>query len=224
MELDDLSYEMNVLDSTRIQPLLKQVRNKGIKFKYFITIPYYYRNTDYNSVLLDNKGIRENLRTVFGSGVRMWFFIEKHLDPGSRHYGGFHRHLLLEKIPADTWNHPSDALMEHLLNVNPELLFGGEVSDRDQINVINHVLRLHESVPNGSGGLVTKEIFVLNRLLAYCSKQWEKILPAYESIDPTNSDLDISYLLKNKQDGTSWKTRSQTLPNGFNRSLRTSVV
>ena len=114
--------------------------------------------------------------------------------------------------------------MEHLLNVNPELLFGGEVSGRDQIKVINHVLRLHESVPNGSGGLVTKEIFVLNRLLAYCSKQWEKTLPAYESIDPTNSDLDISYLLKNKQDGTSWKTRSQTLSNGFNRPLRTSVV
>ena len=103
MELDDLSYEMNVLDSTRIQPLLKQVRNKGIKFKYFITIPYYYRNTDYNSVLLDNKGIRENLRTVFGSGVRMWFFIEKHLDPGSGIWW-VPSAFIAGKIPADTWH------------------------------------------------------------------------------------------------------------------------
>lgn len=216
MDLDNTEHELNVLSLTRIQPLLEQVRQRDLKFRYFITIPYRYKNTDYNSVIKDNRVMRKSIRSFFKSNIRMWFFIERHSDQEGKHYGGFHRHILMEAIPTDIWHNPSNKLMNLLVDVNPELLFAkrfrSSISDSDKIAVLKKVLRLNNSVPNGSCGVSIQEIFVLNRLLAYCSKQFEKGLPAYEVLDPSSSDIDMTYLLRNKQNGLQWKPRQESTP------------
>ena len=62
-----LPHELN-----RVKPLEEQLNSNGIDFKYFTTINYHYRNTNYKNVVKDNERIKKVLKKVFG--VRAYFY------------------------------------------------------------------------------------------------------------------------------------------------------
>ena len=176
--------------------LNKLTRNCGIKFKYFVTIPYHYKQTDLRQVQRDNKGLRRTIRDFYQYPIRTWFFNEVHTDPDSRHFGGFHRHLLVEDIPSERWRTPSKRMERFLSEHDAEALFnalsGGIPTDNQKIALLKRVLRLHHSVPNGTLGVVVKPITELNGVLGYCLKQAGRDLSIADVIDLTASDMDLT--------------------------------
>lgn len=176
--------------------LNKLIEDCSIEFKYFVTIPYRFKQTDLRQVNSDNKGLRRTIRDFYQYPVRTWFFNEVHTDPDSRHFGGFHRHLLVEDIPSERWRTPSKRMERFLSEHDAEALFtalSGDIpTDTQKIALLKRVLRLHPSVPNGTLGVVVKPITELNGVLGYCLKQAGRDLSIADVIDLTASDMDLT--------------------------------
>ena len=176
--------------------LNKLIEDCSIEFKYFVTIPYRFKQTDLRQVSSDNKVLRRTIRDFYQYPIRTWFFNEVHTDPDSRHFGGFHRHLLVEDIPSERWRTPSKRMERFLSEHDAEALFnclsGGIPTDNQKIALLKRVLRLHPSVPNGTLGVVVKPITELNGVLGYCLKQVGKDLSIADVVDLTASDMDLT--------------------------------
>ena len=176
--------------------LNKLIEDCSIEFKYFVTIPYRFKQTDLSQVQRDNRGLRRTIRDFYQYPIRTWFFNEVHTDPDSRHFGGFHRHLLVEDIPSERWRTPSKRMERFLSEHDAEALFtalsGGIPTDNQKAAVLMRVLRLHPSVPNGTLGVVVKQITELNGVLGYCLKQAGRDLSIADVIDLTASDMDLT--------------------------------
>lgn len=224
MDQDYDSYQLNPLDITRIQPLLKQIELNDLSFKFFVS-SVYWTPTSYGVVQKHNKEIRRTLRKFFKENIRMWFFIEKHLDPSTPSFGGFSRHILLEDPSAVCWSVPQGRLRNFLLD-QPETFFatslGDGITDQQKMEVLKRVIRLLPFIPNGKSGLDIRSIHNLEKLVAYVSKQFEKVLPSYEILDPASSDIDPTFLIHYEQDGTTWKTRPEKISGGTYRPLSPS--
>ena len=176
--------------------LNKLIEDCSIEFRYFVTIPYRFKQTDLRQVQSDNKGLRRTIRDFYQYPIRIWFFNEVHTDPDSRHFGGFHRHLLVEDCPPERWRTPSKRMERFLSEHDAEALFNalsGDIpADTQKIALLKRVLRLHPSVPNGTLGVVVKPIADLNGVLGYCLKQAGRDLSIADVIDLTASDMDLT--------------------------------
>ena len=172
------------------------IEDGGIEFKYFVTIPYRFKQLNLDQVHCDNKGLRRTLRDFYQYPIRTWFFCEVHKDPASRHFGGFHRHLLVEDFPPECWRTPSKRMERFLAEHDAEALLtalsGGTPTDNQKIALLKRVLRLHPSVPNGTLGVDVKPITELNGVLGYCLKQAGRDLSIADVIDLTASDMDLT--------------------------------
>ena len=172
------------------------IEDCGIGFKYFVTISYRFKQTDLRQVQRENRSLRRTIRNFYEYPIRIWFFNEIHTDPDSRHFLGFHRHLLVEDCPPDRWKAPSKRMERFLAEQDAEALFtalsGGTPTDNQKIALIKRVLRLHPSVPNGTLGVVVKPITDLKGVLGYCLKQVGKELSIADVIDLTASDINLS--------------------------------
>ncbi len=169
------NYELNDIEKRRVRPLLNEVLERSISFKYFTTIVYHKRKTNYDHVLEDNRVFKHLLRKFFKADLRMMFFIEKHSNPTSKHYLGYHRHILLEDIPSSRWMSPTPRMRKFLEKISPDALYtvsqNSEQSELYKLELINHAIRICSSVPNGHKGLDVRPIHDIEKLLAYCTKQ-----------------------------------------------------
>ena len=207
-------YELNVLDHCRIKPLIKQISLNDISPKFFLS-SVYPKRTSYEIVQRHNKEIRRTIRKFFKSDIKMIFFLEKHLDPDTDNFLGFHRHVLIEDAPEDRWNNLTRKISSFILDHHPEIYFelddGNDLDDNSKIELLKSVLNQIPFMNNGESGMDIRPIHHLEKLLAYCSKQFEWILPSYEIIDPVSSDIDVAFFLMYKQDGIEWKTRETSV-------------
>ena len=129
-------YELAPNDEIRIRPLMEEINNQNIEFKYLITMNYPYRTTDYTKVMKDSVHLRHVLRRNFGWGTKLFITNEKHtcsrniinelddsiiddqkyIDNFKRftgetisRYGSIHRHILVD-CRATTIHHIDAAL------------------------------------------------------------------------------------------------------------------
>lgn len=192
-----------------------QIKKNGIEFKYFVTIPYRFKQRNMDQVRSDNKELRRSLRSFYGYPIKVWFFCEVHTDPDSRHFGGFHRHLLIEDCPPDRWRNPSKRMERFLAEKDPEALFnalsGAPVKDEQKVSLLKRVLRLSQSVPNGLLGVDVKPITDLDGVLGYCLKQVDRQQSVADVIDETNSDIDLDTYWKDWNDLSKQRTRQAVL-------------
>ena len=172
------------------------IEDCSIKFKYFVTIPYRFKQTNLRQVNSDNRGLRRAIRNFYDYPIKIWFFNEVHTDRASKHFGGFHRHLLVEDCSSERWRTPCKRMERFLSEHDAEALFtalsGGIPTDTQKIALLKRVLRLHPSVPNGTLGVDVKPITELNGVLGYCLKQIGKDLSIADVIDLTASDIDLT--------------------------------
>ena len=221
MNKQDYDRPINVLDEVRVKPLLEQINKKGIEFKYFVSLDYPRRTSNYNKVISDNKFLKKELQEFFGSDVRCLFFIEKHTGAnGAPHSGCYHRHILTEEPSLNTRQ-----VHSYLLNRDPDGLFQlrmeGTLSDESKLKMMENAFRSSKTTCNSRKGTHVHRIQSnLNRVLAYASKQYERFHPSYEVLDPSSSDIDCSFLLQYKQDGLEYKTRPIHLPKGTAGTLQ----
>ena len=116
-------YELAPNDEIRIRPLMEEINNQNIEFKYLITMNYPFRVTDYTRVIEDSKHLRHVIRSNFGYGTKLFITNEKHtcsrniinelddsiidgqsyIDNYKRftgrtisRYGSIHRHILVD--------------------------------------------------------------------------------------------------------------------------------
>ena len=185
--------------------LLEQMHDSGIEYKYLLTIDYPYRQTNYNKVILDNKHLRRTIRKFYKSDIHMMFFIEKHIDPASNHFGGYHRHVLLQDAPRSRWLEPTGGMQSFLLNIAPEEVFkarmGHEPPEEVKAKLLKTMVReLIHSAPNGFLGtdvqVIKPERGGIEGVVGYCTKQCNKFHPSYEVVDPSSSDIDAKPLLE----------------------------
>ena len=74
----DSDYELSIQDEIRIRPLMKEIVNQDIEFKYLITMNYPYRVTDYTRVMKDSAHLKHVIRRNFGWETKFFITNEKH--------------------------------------------------------------------------------------------------------------------------------------------------
>ena len=159
-----MDYILTNQNKKRIRPLLDDIKEKNINFKYFLTIDYWWKMIDDIRILEDNKHLRKLLRKFFKRPIRFFFSNEKHLsNPDSPVFLGYHRHILMEDVP--------DAKMR----------------DIDRV-----IRRHHHSTPNGKCGLDIKLVKDLDLVTSYMTKQIDYPqlnIDRTKVIDVVNSDI-----------------------------------
>lgn len=212
--MDPNKYPLSDYDIARIKPLCQQIQDKGLGFRYLMTITYWYTNKDYGKCLKDAHKTRKVLRDFFKSGIRCWFFVEKHTDPTQKNYGGFHLHSLIED-PSERWQRLTERQKQWLEGWDEQehstgagALVGGTPSRKQKMLLIQKVVqRLQkQTLPQGAKGVDLREIYDLDPCLSYCTKQFEHFLPSYEVI-AAPSDIDFDFFIKNKQYGLQYRKR-----------------
>ena len=110
-------YELAAKDIKRITPLMDEIVNQGIEFKYLITMNYPYRITDYTKVLRHSRHLKYVLNRNFDN-PKIFITNEKHtnssniLDPFDKTiydsqffdscgrlislYGSIHKHIAID--------------------------------------------------------------------------------------------------------------------------------
>ena len=182
------------------EKVLKHIYSKEYNFRYFITLDYHYRCTDFNKVLADNKRLRTSTRRVYKDDIKMIFFNELHQDPSRKNYGGYHRHILMTDASHSRWQEPTNIMSRLLLEFDPKSVFsmydGIQQEEDIKIKLLKKVIRgLNDSVPNGLLALDIKPITDINNLVGYCVKQIGHSRHSDDVIDLANSDLDPGGLL-----------------------------
>ena len=190
-----------------VETLSQQISDNGLDFYWYITINYYYKNTDLNKVRSDNKRFRYVIRKFFKSDIKFLFFNERNRESGKMK-GGYHRHILMESIPLDCWQTRSNQMDRFLLELDPEILFGislGKVNPTctQQKNLLDKVIRgFNKSLPNGKDGVdirvISEDKGGVSGLCEYNTKDTRDLGERIEEvIDWENSDcLDIDQLAR----------------------------
>ena len=195
------SYEMTVLDQMRIEQLKKQIKFNGYKFKFFISNNNHYYSS-YGLVQKHNKEIRRTIRKFYKYDIKMIFFIERGEN------GSYHRHFLVEDLPEFHWEHQRGRIKNWLDPTDFFYCLSGEgLPDSSKINLLDRVIRMLPFISNGNKALDIRPIHNLDKLLAYCTKQFEIHHPSYDVIDSAASDIDPGFYLHNKQIGDQWHPR-----------------
>ena len=202
-EFNNTGYVLTKEDKDRIKLLKDEIDSNGIKFKYFLTVDYYFKMTDTSRLIQDNHHLYTLIRSFYKSDIRMFFFNEKHLkNPSSKNYGGFHRHILIEDAPEHRWKNPTKQLSHWL-----KCLTSDEVQKFHEYFVVDAFLplklglmrkvvrRLHRSTPTGEKGMRLLPVNNIDGLLSYCTKQRKGNIPHDYVIDTSNSSgLDDKFI------------------------------
>ena len=221
-----------IINKKLVETLQEQINKNDLRFYWYITLEYHYKNTDLRKVRSDNERLRHVIRKFFRSDIRMWFFNEIHRN-SEKIKGGFHRHILMESIPEDCWKTRSNQMDKFLLELDPSIIFGINFGDTptvtQQTDLLNKVIRgFNKSIPNGQDAVdiqpLTAEKGGITGVLEYNTKDnWKYGERIEEVIDWENSDcLNIEQLaeLENvKTNSISYFNRHQRIFAGFDRSL-----
>ena len=203
ISLDYDSYKMRAPDIVRIEQLRKQIHFKNYKLKFFVSnVNHHY--SSYDLIQKHNKEIRRTIRKIYKYDIKMIFFIERCMN------GSYHRHILIEDLPDYRWKNPRGRIknwidpidyFKYIYDDNEDL------PDSNKIQLLDRAIRILPFISNGKRALDIRPIHNLDKLLGYCTKQFEIHHPSYEVIDPASSDIDLGFYLHNKQVGDQWHPR-----------------
>lgn len=203
-ECNRQGYKLTEYDKIRIQPFKDVIESNDVKFRFFGTIDYWFPMTTFERLGEDTRQLVFCLQKMFKCGINRLHFNEKHLNPQSKNYGGFHRHWLMEDVPDSVWLNPEGRLAKIMqvfdkkfgLHLYFSCLMGEVPSDELKIKFIKHVIHdFHHSCPNGHAGLDVKPIYYLDGVISYCTKQNTHNIPNDYVIDSGNSShLDYEFI------------------------------
>ena len=220
-----------IISKKLVETLQDQINKNDLRFYWYITIVY-HKKMELDDVRSDNERFRYVIRKFFRSGIRMWFFNERHHE-SVKLKDGYHKHIWMESIPDDCWKSRSNQMDKFLLDIDPSILFGinfgDNPTDSQQTDLLDKVIRsFNKSIPNGKDAVkikpISEDLGGVKGLCVYNTKDtWRHGERIEEVIDWENSDdLDIEPLaeLKNVRQNTIIDfTRHKNIFAGNHRAL-----
>jgi len=168
------------------------VKERGFKFRYFLTLSFYKPQRCIVNQYLDNEHIKKVILDFFypnkkpKNRIRFWLFVEKHKD------GDLHLHVLMEGMDEMEWLSKRDRKITIRKTTLLDIVQGEYSIGKVMLeSLAHHMKRWVFRLGHGKQSFNAKDIGVVDWRIEYLNKSLESWdFNGWEHIDVKNSDME----------------------------------
>jgi len=167
-------------------------KERGFKFRYFLTLSFYKPQRCIINQYLDNEHIKKVILDFFypnkkpKNRIRFWLFVEKHKD------GDLHLHVLMEGMDEMEWLSKRNRKIEIRKSTLLDVVQGDYSIGKIMLeSLAHHMKRWVFRLGHGKQSFNAKDIGVVDWRIEYLNKSldsWD--FNGWEHIDVENSDME----------------------------------
>lgn len=167
-------------------------KERGFKFRYFLTLSFYKPQRCIINQYLDNEHIKKVILDFFypnkkpKNRIRFWLFVEKHKD------GDLHLHVLMEGMDEMEWLGKRNRKIIIRKSTILDLIQGRQsIGEMMLKSLAHHMKRWVFRLGHGKQSFNVKDIGEVDWRIEYLNKSldsWD--LNGWEHIDVENSDME----------------------------------
>ena len=167
-------------------------KERGFKFRYFLTLSFYKPQRCIINQYLDNEHIKKVILDFFypnkkpKNRIRFWLFVEKHKD------GDLHLHVLMEGMDEMEWLSKRNRKISIRKSTILDLIQGRQsIGEMMLESLAHHMKRWVFRLGHGKQSFNAKDIGVVDWRIEYLNKSldsWD--FNGWEHIDVENSDME----------------------------------
>ena len=167
-------------------------KERGFKFRYFLTLSFYKPQRCIINQYLDNEHIKKVILDFFypnkkpKNRIRFWLFVEKHKD------GDLHLHVLMEGMDEMEWLSKRNRKIEIRKSTLLDVVQGDYSIGKIMLeSLAHHMKRWVFRLGHGKQSFNAKDIGVVDWRIEYLNKSldsWD--FNGWEHIDWENSDME----------------------------------
>ena len=168
------------------------VKERGFKFRYFLTLSFYKPQRCIINQYLDNEHIKKVIVDFFypnkkpKNRIRFWLFVEKHKD------GDLHLHVLMEGMDEMEWLSKRNRKISIRKTTILDVIQGKQsIGEMMLESLAHHMKRWVFRLGHGKQSFNAKDIGVVDWRIEYLNKSldsWD--FNGWEHIDVVNSDME----------------------------------
>ena len=168
------------------------VKERGFKFRYFLTLSFYKPQRCIINQYLDNEHIKKVILDFFYTNkkpknrIRFWLFVEKHKD------GDLHLHVLMEGMDEMEWLSKRNRKISIRKTTILDVIQGKQsIGEMMLESLAHHMKRWVFRLGHGKQSFNAKDIGVVDWRIEYLNKSldsWD--FNGWEHIDVRNSDME----------------------------------
>ena len=168
------------------------VKERGFKFRYFLTLSFYKPQRCIINQYLDNEHIKKVILDFFypnkkpKNRIRFWLFVEKHKD------GDLHLHVLMEGMDEMEWLSKRNRKISIRKTTILDVIQGKQsIGEMMLESLAHHMKRWVFRLGHGKQSFNVKDIGVVDWRIEYLNKSldsWD--FNGWEHIDVRNSDME----------------------------------
>ncbi len=168
------------------------VKERGFKFRYFLTLSFYKPQRWVVNQYLDNDHIKKVILDFFypnkkpKNRIRFWLFVEKHKD------GDLHLHVLMEGMDEMEWLSKRNRKISIRKTTILDVIQGKQsIGEMMLESLAHHMKRWVFRLGHGKQSFNAKDIGVVDWRIEYLNKSldsWD--FNGWEHIDVVNSDME----------------------------------
>jgi len=167
-------------------------KERGFKFRYFLTLSFYKPQRCIINQYLDNEHIKKVILDFFypnkkpKNRIRFWLFVEKHKD------GDLHLHVLMEGMDEMEWLSKRNRKISIRKTTILDVIQGRQsIGEMMLESLAHHMKRWVFRLGHGKQSFNAKDIGVVDWRIEYLNKSldsWD--FNGWEHIDVENSDME----------------------------------
>ena len=167
-------------------------KERGFKFRYFLTLSFYKPQRCIINQYLDNEHIKKVILDFFypnkkpKNRIRFWLFVEKHKD------GDLHLHVLMEGMDEMEWLSKRNRKISIRKTTILDAIQGKQsIGEMMLESLAHHMKRWVFRLGHGKQSFNAKDIGVVDWRIEYLNKSldsWD--FNGWEHIDVRNSDME----------------------------------
>ena len=167
-------------------------KERGFKFRYFLTLSFYKPQRCIINQYLDNEHIKKVILDFFypnkkpKNRIRLWLFVEKHKD------GDLHLHVLMEGMYEMEWLSKRNRKIEIRKSTLLDVVQGDYSIGKIMLeSLAHHMKRWVFRLGHGKQSFNAKDIGVVDWRIEYLNKSldnWD--FNGWEHFDVENSDME----------------------------------
>ena len=167
-------------------------KERGFKFRYFLTLSFYKPQRCIINQYLDNEHIKKVILDFFypnkkpKNRIRFWLFVEKHKD------GDLHLHVLMEGMDEMEWLSKRNRKISIRKSTILDLIQGRQsIGEMMLESLAHHMKRWVFRLGHGKQSFKAKDVGVVDWRIEYLNKSldsWD--FNGWEHFDVENSDME----------------------------------